>query len=117
MKKTLAVLTGALLIAASASVFADEAEDIGEQIYKKAFGRGCGSCHDVKSNPQLPELIKEGKLDRASFEKVLKEGRGGMPKAVEKILEVGAVKKAGYGEDQAVDAIYKFLEAKAKTLP
>ena len=112
MKKSLAALAGVMLIALSGSVFAGEAEDVGQKIYERAFGRGCGSCHDIASNPQLSALIKDGKLDRATFEKVLKEGKGGMPKAIEQILDVAAVKKAGYGEDQAVDAIYKYLQSK-----
>jgi mono/diheme cytochrome c family protein len=112
MKKSLATLAGVMLITLSGSVFADEATEIGQKIYERAFGRGCGSCHDIKTNPQLSELIKAGTLDRATFEKVLKEGKGGMPKAIEQILEVAAVKKAGYGEDQAVDAIYKYLQSK-----
>jgi mono/diheme cytochrome c family protein len=112
MKKSLAVLAGVMLVTLSGSVFADEQTDIGQKIYERAFGRGCGSCHDIKSNPQLSELIKDGKLDRASFEKTLKEGKNGMPKAIEQIMEVAAVKKAGYGEDQAVDAIYAYLKSK-----
>ncbi len=112
MKKSLATLAGVMLITLSGSVFADEATDIGQKIYERAFGRGCGSCHDIKTNPQLSELIKAGTLDRATFEKVLKEGKGGMPKAIEQILEVAAVKKAGYGEDQAVDALYNYLKTK-----
>jgi len=60
----------------------------------------------------LSALIKAGQLDRAKFEKVLKEGKGGMPKAVEEIMKQKAVEKAGYGEDQAVDALYKYLESK-----
>lgn len=112
MKKSLAALATIMLITLSGSVFADEQTDIGQKIYERAFGRGCGSCHDVKSNPQLAELIKEGKLDRALFEKVLKEGKGGMPVAVSQIMEVAAVKKAGYGEDQAVDALYAYLKNK-----
>ncbi len=112
MKKSLATLAGVMLVTLSGSVFAGEAEDVGQKIYERAFGRGCGSCHDIKTNPQLSELIKAGTLDRASFEKTLKEGKGGMPKAIETILEVGAVKKAGYGEDQAVDALYNYLKTK-----
>jgi len=112
MKKSLAVLAGVMLVTLSGSVFADEQTDIGQKIYERAFGRGCGSCHDIKSNPQLAELIKDGKLDRATIEKVLKEGKNGMPKAIEQIMEVAAVKKAGYGEDQAVDAIYTYLKSK-----
>lgn len=112
MKKSLAALAGVMLVTASASVFADEQTEVGQKIYERAFGRGCGSCHDVKSNPQLAELIKDGKLDRATFEKVLKEGKNGMPKAIEEIMKVKAVEKAGYGEDQAVDAIYNYLKNK-----
>lgn len=112
MKKTLGSLAGVALIALSSNVFADEAIEIGEKIYNRAFGRGCGTCHDISSNPQLPALIKAGQLDRAKFEKVLKEGKGGMPKAVEEIMKQKAVEKAGYGEDQAVDALYKYLESK-----
>ncbi len=112
MKKSLATLAGVMLITLSGAAFADEATDIGQKIYERAFGRGCGSCHDDKTKPQLAELIQADKLDRATFEKVLKEGRGSMPKAIEQILEVAAVKKAGYGEDQAVDALYGYLKTK-----
>jgi mono/diheme cytochrome c family protein len=112
MKKSLAALAGVMLIALSGSVFAGEAEDVGQKIYERAFGRGCGSCHDIASNPQLSALIKDGKLDRALFEKVLKEGKNGMPKAVEVIMAIPAVTKAGYGEDQAVDALYAYLKSK-----
>lgn len=112
MKKSLATLAGITLIALSSTAFADESTEIGEKIYARAFGRGCGSCHDIKTNPQLSELIKAGTLDRATFEKVLKEGKNGMPKAIEQIMEVAAVKKAGYGEDQAVDAIFNYLKNK-----
>ena len=109
MKKTLATLAGIALITLSGSVFADEAGDIGKKIYERAFGRGCGTCHDIASNPQLTALIKAGSLDRAKFENVLKEGKGGMPKAIAEIMKNPAVVKAGYGEDQAVDALYKVL--------
>ncbi|MFI3188293.1 hypothetical protein BCS42_15265 [Crenothrix sp. D3] len=112
MKKSLATLAGVMLITLSGAAFADESEDVGKKIYERAFGRGCGSCHDIASNPQLSALIKDGKLDRASFENTLKAGKGGMPKAVEEIMKVPAVVKAGYGEDQAVDAIYAYLKSK-----
>ncbi len=109
MKKRLNILAGIALITLSGSVFADEASDIGKKIYDRAFGRGCGTCHDIASNPQLSALIKAGTLDRGTFEKVLKEGKGGMPKAISEIMKNAAVVKAGYGEDQAVDALYKYL--------
>ncbi len=97
------------MVAISGQAFADEETKIGQKIYDRAFGRGCGACHDISSNPQLKELIKSGDLDKAKFAKVIKEGRNGMPKAVDAIMAVGPVKKAGYSEDQAIDAVYKYL--------
>lgn len=112
MKKSLITAAGIALIAFGGQAFADEQVEIGKKIYERAFGRGCGTCHDIASNPQLTALIKAGQLDRAKFEAVLKEGKGGMPKAIEEIMKQPAVAKAGYGEDQAVDALYKYLETK-----
>ncbi|MDP2097405.1 MAG: cytochrome c [Methylobacter sp.] len=109
MKKTLTTLAGIALITLSGSVFADEASDVGKKIYERAFGRGCGTCHDIASNPQLSALIKAGSLDKAKFTTVLKEGKGGMPKAMDEIMKNAAVTKAGYSEEQAVDALYKYL--------
>ena len=112
MKKTIVTLAGAAIISLSGAVFADEQIDIGKKIYDRAFGRGCGTCHDISSNPQLTANIKAGSLTRATFEEVLKNGRGGMPKAIDEIMKNAAVTKAGYGEDQAVDALWKYLESK-----
>jgi mono/diheme cytochrome c family protein len=112
MKTTIGTLVGAALIAICGSAFADEQIEIGKKIYDRAFGRGCGTCHDIASNPQLTANIKAGKLTRAQFEEVLKNGRGGMPKAIDEIMKNAAVTKAGYGEDQAVDALWKYLETK-----
>lgn len=109
MKKSFGLLVGAALIAISGQVAANEQEEVGAKIYERAFGRGCGACHDIASNPQLKELIKAGKLPKDQFAKVLKEGKNGMPKAVEAIMAVGPVKKAGYTEDQAIDAVYSYL--------
>jgi cytochrome c551 len=111
MKKLVPVLT-IVLAALSSTAMADEQIEIGKKIYERAFGRGCGTCHDIASNPQLTALIKAGQLDRARFETVLIEGKGGMPKAIAEIMKNKAVEKAGYGEDQAVDALYKYLETK-----
>ena len=112
MKKALLAFAGVALIGLTSSAFADEKLEIGAKIYERAFGRGCGTCHDIASNPQLFDLVKSGKLTRASFEQTLQNGKGGMPKAIAAIMEVGPVKKAGYGEDQAVDALYAYLGSK-----
>ncbi len=112
MKKTLGTLAGIAVIAFSSQAFADEATDIGSKIYERAFGRGCGTCHDIASNPQLSANIKAGTLDRAKFEATIKEGKGGMPKAMDAIMAVGPVKKAGYGETQALDALWAYLSSK-----
>jgi mono/diheme cytochrome c family protein len=107
MKKLLGSFAVVALMSLSAQVFADA--DVGEKIYKQAFGRGCGACHDIASNPQLAALIKAGTLDKAKFTTTIKEGKNGMPKAGDAIMAVGAVKKAGLTEDQAIDSIYDFL--------
>ncbi|MCX7107473.1 MAG: cytochrome c [Methylococcales bacterium] len=112
MKKSLGTLAGIALIALSGAAVANEQLEIGQKIYDRAFGRGCGTCHDIASNPQLSANIKAGTLDRAKFEQILKEGKGGMPKAIEEIMKNKAVEKAGYGEDQAVDALYAYISSK-----
>ncbi len=109
MKKLLGTLATVALMSFGAQAFADEATDTGEKIYKQAFGRGCGACHDIGSNPQLPALIKAGTLDLHKFSTVVKEGKNGMPKAVDAIMAVGAVKKANMTPDEAIEAVYKFL--------
>ncbi|MEQ1558158.1 MAG: cytochrome c [Methyloglobulus sp.] len=112
MKKTIVTLAGLALIALSGAAFADEQIAIGKKIYDRAFGRGCGTCHDISSNPQLTANIKAGTLTRATFEEVITNGRGGMPKALDEIMKNKAVADAGYGKDQALDALYKYLETK-----
>lgn len=112
MKTTIGTIAGAALIALNGAAFADEQTDIGKKIYDRAFGRGCGTCHDISSNPQLTANIKAGTLNRAKFEEVIKNGRGGMPKALDEIMKNAAVTKAGYTEDMAIDALYKYLESK-----
>jgi mono/diheme cytochrome c family protein len=112
MRKSLGTLAGIVLIALSGSAVADEQLDIGKKIYERAFGRGCDTCHAIASNPQLPALIKAGTLDKAKFTQVLKEGKGGMPKAMDEIMKNKAVEKAGYTEEQAVDALYQYISSK-----
>lgn len=112
MKKTFGILAGAILIAVSGAAMADEQIEIGQKIYERAFGRGCGTCHDIASNPQLTANIKAGTLDRAKFEQILRDGKGGMPKAMDEIMKNKAVVKAGYTEELAVDALYKYIGQK-----
>jgi mono/diheme cytochrome c family protein len=112
MKKSFAIAASLVLVALSGSAVADEQLEIGQKIYERAFGRGCGTCHDIASNPQLSANIKAGTLTRASFEKMLKEGKGGMPVAIAEIMKNKAVEKAGYGEDQAVDALFQYISSK-----
>lgn len=109
MKKSLGLLAGVALAALTGQAAAADDVKIGQKIYDRAFGRGCGACHDISSNPQLRELIKSGDLDLAKFSEVIKNGRNGMPKAVDAIMAVGPVQKAGYNEDQAIEAVYKYL--------
>lgn len=106
MKKVLDVSAGVSLILSSGQVLANEEIKVGQKIYDRAFGRGCGSCHDIATNPQL---IKSGELDKAKFSKVLKKGKNTMPAAMAAIMAVGPVKKAGFSESQAIDAVYKYL--------
>jgi cytochrome c551 len=91
---------------------ADEPKDIGEKIYTRAFGRGCGTCHDVQPNPNLFESVN--KLSKEELTKVLVEGRNAMPKAMDQIMSLGPVKSAGLTQDQAVDALIAYLKAGKK---
>lgn len=112
MKKTLLTLATVAFISLSGQALAvDDAKlvKIGSKIYDRAFGRGCGACHDIASNPQLAALIKSGDLTREKFGTVLKEGKNGMPKAMATIMGVKPVKKAGLSEEEAIDAVFAFL--------
>ncbi|MEN8259710.1 MAG: cytochrome c [Pseudomonadota bacterium] len=90
----------------------DEATWVGSKIYDRAFGRGCGTCHDIQSNPNLLESVK--KLSKEEFVTVLKNGKKAMPKAVDAMMKVGPVKKANMTEEQAIDAIYAYLVGRSK---
>jgi mono/diheme cytochrome c family protein len=109
MKNTLIAAVSLALVGLSGQALAAGDAKLGKKIYDRAFGRGCGACHDMSSNPQLRELIAAGSLDREKFGTVLKEGRNGMPKAVGQIMGIGAVKKAGISEEEAIDAVYEYL--------
>jgi len=112
MKKILLAVTTVAVLGLSVQASANQDIKVGRKIYDRAFGRGCGTCHDISSNPQLVELIKSGQLTKASFVKTVKEGKNGMPsitKGPTSIMSIGPVKKAGYTEDQAIDALWNYL--------
>ena len=90
----------------------DESTWLGSKIYDRTFGRGCGTCHDVSPNPNLLESVK--KLSKEEFATVLMNGRNGMPKAIEAIQAVGPVKKAGLSDEQAVEAIWMYLNCRSE---
>ena len=106
------VLLVAGLVFAAASVAGEPSAEIGEKIYSRAFGRGCGTCHDVQPNPNLFESAN--KLSKEEFTKVLVEGRNAMPKAMDQIMALGPVKSAELTQDQAVDSLLAFLKAGKK---
>jgi cytochrome c551 len=108
-------LKGLLLIAGvvfAGAALAEEPKEIGEKIYNRAFGRGCGTCHDVQPNPNLFESVN--KLSKEEFTAVLVNGRNAMPKAMDVIMAMGPVKSANLTQDQAVDALIAFLKAGKK---
>jgi hypothetical protein len=109
MKKSLGVLAGAALLVLSGQAFAASEMEVGEAIFKKGLGTGCYGCHAAASNPQIKELIKAGTLTRDKFGEVLKKGQKGMPEGISSIMKIKQVKEAGYTEEQAIDAIYKYL--------
>jgi cytochrome c551 len=108
-------MKGMLLVAgvmfAGASL-AEEPAEVGKKIYERAFGRGCGTCHDVQPNPNLFESAN--KLSKEEFTAVLVNGRNAMPKAMDQIMAMGPVKSANLTQDQAVDALLAYLKAGKK---
>jgi len=80
---------------------------IGLKIYERAFGRGCGACHDMDTNPDLVKASST--LSIEEFTTILENGRDSMPAAIKAIMDVSVVKKAELTEKQAVDALYDYL--------
>lgn len=109
MKKTLIAVATITLIGLSTPASAVDLDKVGKKIYDRAFGRGCGACHDIATNPQLSALIKAGNLDLAKFTQVVKKGKNGMPAAIAEIMKIKPVKKANLSEDEAISAVYNFL--------
>lgn len=110
--KGMMLASGVLLAGA---VMAEETPDlkaIGEKIYSRAFGRGCGTCHDVQPNPNLFESVN--KLTKEEFTAVLVNGRGAMPKAMDVIMAMPPVKQANLTQDQAIDALIAYLKTGKK---
>ncbi len=99
-------------VCTSAGTAVDETTWIGSKIYERTFGRGCATCHDVSPNPNLLESVK--KLTKDEFATVLKNGRNGMPKAIDAIKEVGPVKKASLSDDQVIEAIWVYLNCRSE---
>ncbi len=117
MRKLLIAATGFAFAALSGQALAEAGAapshhiEIGKKVYERALGRGCGACHDQAQNPQLAKLIDAGKLDRKRFGTVVKEGKGGMPKAIDQIMELAPVKTANLDQEQAIDAVYDYLKS------
>ena len=100
-------LKGMLLVAGAlfaGAAMADEAADAGKKIYDRTMGRGCATCHEGGSNPDL--FLSVNKLNRDEFVAVLKNGRNAMPKVMPAIMGVAK----GMTEDQAVDALIAYLK-------
>jgi len=113
MKKILLSMIGAGLLALTfqANAKAPNEIKVGRKIYDRAFGRGCGTCHDIASNPQLIKLIRSGDLTKESFSDTIKNGKNGsMPAAITQIMTIKPVIKAGYNEDEAIDALWEYLK-------
>ena len=109
------------LVSMHVSAAPDE-KTIGKAIFKKAMGTGCYGCHAATSNPQIIKLIKAGTLNKASFSKTVKDGKGGMPAMASTFMTIKVKDKAtkekktikdwGYSEAKAMDAIYNYLKSK-----
>lgn len=101
------ILASGVLFAGVAMAEGDAA--IGEKIYQRALGSGCGKCHDSASNPNLFESVK--KLSRDEFKTVMEKGRAGMPPILAAgVMNLPFVKSANLTEDQAVDAVIAYLK-------
>jgi mono/diheme cytochrome c family protein len=109
MKKSFGLFAGTLLLAISFQVTASVSEEIGAKIYDRAFGRGCATCHDIASNPQLKSLIKANKLPLDQFSKVVKNGKKACPKSSDAIMQIGEVKKYRLTLNQAIADLYEYL--------
>lgn len=101
-------------VASAVEFTPEESLFLGMKIYERAAGRGCGTCHDVRPFPDLTQSIK--KLSKEEFVNVVKNGRPGtiMTPMAPQIMEIGLVKNACMTEEQALDALYAYLQAMAE---
>ena len=111
MKKSLVMMAGAATLVLSSQTFAASDMDIwvGSKIYDRAFGRGCATCHDIATNPNLIKNIKDGSLSYDRFKATVINGKNAMPKAGAAMDTVG--KKKGYTGDKAIKAVFDYLKA------
>lgn len=56
-----------------ASTQASEELWLGLKICERAFGRGCGACHDMETNPDLIKLVPTLSVDE--FTAILNDGK------------------------------------------
>ncbi len=113
MKKNLLLIATLLTVLASKNSYSETDLEIGENIYKKAFGRGCGTCHDISVIPDITSLIQSGELGIDSFTNTMFNGsNGGMPKAIDSIMGIRSVQQAEYTENQAINALYRYIKEK-----
>ncbi|MFN3920441.1 MAG: c-type cytochrome [Methylohalobius sp.] len=110
----MATAVGVSSVASAVEFTPEESLFLGMKIYERAAGRGCGTCHDVRPFPDLTQSIK--KLSKEEFVNVVKNGRPGtiMTPMAPQIMEIGLVKNACMTEEQAIDALYAYLQAVAE---
>lgn len=107
LQGALLLMVGALF--AGAALAEDEPAVIGKKIYDRAFGRGCGTCHDGAA-PNLFESVN--KLSKEDFTAVLVNGRNAMPKAMDQIMAMPVAKTLT--QDHVVEALIAYLKAGKK---
>lgn len=109
-----AALAATMGVSSAVEFSQDESLFLGMKIYERAAGRGCGTCHDVRPFPDLTQSIQ--KLSKEEFINVVKNGRPGtiMTAMAPQIMQIGLVQKACMTEEQALDALYAYLQALAE---
>jgi mono/diheme cytochrome c family protein len=89
---------------------------IGKKIYDRFYGRGCATCHDISTNPNLADSINN--LSKKEFHNVLIHGKKGMPAAMNQITNMRIIKKFNYSDEDAFNAIYSYIKGRSNgTVP